>query len=105
MDLTRVTGSELAANLIIFAILLHMKQGEELMSPFLERRPGLSVKKMRETLKLLLSYEHWYMSKRVPRIDVITAQPAVNELMIQLQKNFPREAKKKKSLYNQITQI
>ena len=66
------------------------------MGPFLERRPGLSVKKMRETLKLLLSYEHWYMSKRVPRIDVITAQPAVNELMIQLQENFPREAKKKK---------
>ena len=78
MDLTRVTGTERVANLLVFAIILHMKQGEEMMSPFLERRPGLSMKKMRETLKLLMLYEQWYMSDHVPRLDVITTQTDVD---------------------------
>ena len=94
MDQTRVTGVERAANVMVFAILLYTKQGQELMHPFLHRA-GISIQLMRKALKLLLSYEQWYMALSNDRLDVITAQPAVNELMKMLQKAFPREATKK----------
>ena len=71
------------------------------MSRFLNRRVGLSVKKMREALKLLLSYEAWYMSSNIPRIDVISAQPAVDEVMTKVQESFPSEAKKKTVILSQ----
>ena len=59
------------------------------------------MKKMREALKLLLSYEAWYMSSNIPRIDVITAQPAVDEVMTKVQESFPSEAKTKTVILSQ----
>lgn len=64
------------------------------MQPFLERA-GLTVNKMQYTLKLLLLYEHWYMSDGIPCLYVVTAQPVVNKMMTNLQEDFPRAVRKK----------
>ena len=94
MDLTRVTGVERAGNLFVFNVALHTKQGEDIMRPFLERA-NISLRKMKYALNLLLSYEEWYMSVGIPRLDVITAEPAVNELANKVKESFPRKASKK----------
>jgi hypothetical protein len=90
MDLARLTGKEINANVFVSLVAMHTQLGSRFLRPLYEKKK-VNYTKALEAIEGLLAYNEWINAEDIKKSDLDNAENAVLQLMEDLCEHVPIE--------------